>query len=174
MPTNAPLARVSWMGVRSPEKCGKHSRPLAPFGLASAAVTNSSQVAPTASWSRNQRMSVPDVARPAIEAWRPGAIHGAYHSRGSRIGRSVTSMMNIVEPYISIISPGDWTPTLTASAAASIVPTMTGVPWARPVSDAAAGVTPPAISVDHASRGNRSSGRMSGARSAVQSRRFTS
>ena len=43
----------------------------------------------------------------------------------------------MVEPYISIISPGSSTPTLTASAAASIVPTITGVPAASPVSSAA-------------------------------------
>ena len=84
-------------------------------------------------------------------------------------------MMKIVEPYISIISPGDRTPTLTASAAASMVPTVTGVPSARPVSAAAAAVTRPAISVDHISRGSRSSGHdVVGARSAVQSSLRTS
>ena len=36
--------------------------------------------------------------------------------------------MKMVEPYISIISPASSTPTLIASAAASIVPAMTGVP----------------------------------------------
>ena len=40
--------------------------------------------------------------------------------------------MKMVEPYISIMSPGSSTPTLSASAAASIVPTITGVPAARP------------------------------------------
>ena len=162
------------MGVRSPEKWGRHRRPLAPLGLASAARTSSSQVAPGVSSSRNHLINVPEVASPAIEACSPGAIHGAYQSRGSRSGRPVTWMMNTVEPYMSIISPGARTPTLTASAAASIVPTVTGVPSARPVSAAAAAVTPPAISVDHISRGSRSSGRISGARSAVQSSRFTS
>ena len=59
-----------------------------------------------ASWSRNQRVSVPEVARPAIEACVPGKSQGAYQSRLSRTGRSVTSMMKMVEPYIIIISPG--------------------------------------------------------------------
>jgi hypothetical protein len=83
-------------------------------------------------------------------------------------------MMKMVEPYISIISPGAATPTLTASAAASMVPQVTGVPSASPVSAAAAAVMCPAISVDHIRRGKRSSGRISGARSLVQSCRPTS
>ena len=43
----------------------------------------------------------------------------------------------MVEPYISIMSPEARTPTLTASAAASMVPQVTGVPMASPVSAAA-------------------------------------
>ena len=35
-------------------------------------------------------------------------------------------MIKTVDPYITIISPGSLTPTLTASAAASIVPAVTG------------------------------------------------
>lgn len=61
--------------------------------------------------------------------------------------------MNIVVPYISITSPGARTPTLSASAQASMVPTATGVPVARPVCAAAAAVTVPATSA-----GQRSSG----------------
>jgi len=49
-------------------------------------------------------------------------------------------------PNINIMSPNRATPALTASAAASMVPAMTGVPGARPVSAAAAAVTPPMIS----------------------------
>ena len=56
-------------------------------------------------------------------------------------------MMKMVEPYISIMSPASSTPTLSASAAASMVPTMTGVPSASPVSAAARAVTWPAMSV---------------------------
>ena len=43
-----------------------------------------------------------------------------------------TRIVKMVEPYISIISPASRTPTLIASAAASIVPTITGVPERKP------------------------------------------
>ena len=79
-------------------------------------------------------MSVPLVASPDIEACSPAKSHGAYQSRGSRTRSAVSMMMKMVEPYISIMSPVSSTPTLSASAAASMVPTMTGVPSARPVS----------------------------------------
>ncbi len=82
--------------------------------------------------------------------------------------------MKIVEPYIIIMSPLCRTPTLTASAAASMVPVVTGVPGARPVSCAACAVMWPAISVDQSSFGSLSSAMMSGARSLVQSRVSTS
>ena len=59
--------------------------------------------------------------------------------------------MKMVEPYISIMSPGSSTPTLSASAAASMVPTITGVPTARPVSSAARPCHVPAMSVVQAS-----------------------
>ena len=62
-------------------------------------------------------------------------------------------MMKMVEPYIIIMSPGSSTPTLSASAAASIVPAMTGVPAASPVSSRRARVTMPAMSVVHSSLG---------------------
>ncbi len=45
------------------------------------------------------------------------------------------------------MSPGSKTPVLIASAPASSVPTITGVPFARPVSFAAFAVTPPATSI---------------------------
>ncbi len=49
-------------------------------------------------------------------------------SLGSATRPAVISMMKTDEPYITIISPGAVTPTLIASAAASTVPTVTGVP----------------------------------------------
>ncbi len=66
-----------------------------------------------------------------------GKSQGACQSRGSDRLRSVTRMTKMVEPYISMRSPGRRTPTLTASAAASMVPQVTGVPGARPVRRAA-------------------------------------
>ena len=67
-------------------------------------------------------------------------------------------MMKTVEPYISIVSPAPRTPTLSASAAASMVPKVTGVPGASPVSPPPRSVTCPAISADQPSRGSMSSG----------------
>ena len=64
----------------------------------------------------------------------------------------------MVEPYISMASPSSTTPTLTASAPASVVPQMTGVPAARPVSAAAAAVTYPTTWVVEVMRGKVSLG----------------
>ena len=60
-----------------------------------------------------------------------GKSQGAYHRRGSRTRSPVIMMMKMVEPYMSIMSPASSTPTLSASAAASTVPTMTGVPGGK-------------------------------------------
>ena len=75
---------------------------------------------------------------------------------------------------MSIMSPARRTPTLTASAAASMVPTVTGVPGASPVSAAARRVTSPAISVVQASSGSIPTSTMPSARSSLQARRATS
>ncbi len=159
-PTTAPRARGSWTGVRSPEKCGSTSSPRAPGGEAAASAASVAKAVSgarsRANWSRNQWVSVPDVASPAMLACSPGNSQGAYHRRASRRGAAVTWIRNTVEPYIIIVSPGAVTPALTASAAASMVPQVTGVPGRRPVSAAAAAVTWPAMSVDHISRGSRS------------------
>ena len=104
--------------------------------------------------SRIQWVRVPDVANPAIAAYWPGKSQGVCHSRVSGKRRSVIWMMKMVEPYMIIMSPGARTPILIASAAASMVPQVTGVPLARPVSSAARSVIWPAISVDHARSGN--------------------
>ncbi len=78
------------------------------------------------------------------------------HMRGSGTGFAVTWTMNMVVPYMTIMSPGAFTPTLMASAVASIVPVVTGVPAFSPVSAAACGVTCPATSFAQSSRGRRS------------------
>jgi hypothetical protein len=64
---------------------------------------------------------------------------------------------NIVDPYISIRSPGWRTPALNASAQASTVPAVTGVPVNNPVVSAAAAVTVPTTSPGHASRSSATS-----------------
>lgn len=70
-----------------------------------------------------------------------GNSHGATHSRRSSTIAGVICTMKMVDPYIIIICPGSVTPTLTASAAAFMVPVITGVPTASPVASAAARVT---------------------------------
>ena len=55
---------------------------------------------------RNQWLTVPLVASPDIEACWPGNSQGAYHRRLSATRWGVISMMKMVEPYISIMSPG--------------------------------------------------------------------
>ena len=112
--------------------------------------------------------NVPDVASPAIEACSPSKSHGAYHIRASETRSGACKMMNMVEPYISIMSPFRVTPTESASAAASMVPAVTGVPAFSPVSTAASLVTAPAISPDQSSLGNLSRGTMSPASSSLQ------
>ena len=67
---------------------------------------------------------------------------------------ALSMMVKMVEPYMIIMSPGARTPAESASAAASMVPAITGVPAASPVSSAAAAVTSPAISPDHNSAGS--------------------
>ena len=62
--------------------------------------------------------------------------------------------MKIVEPYIIINSPGCVTLTLSASAPASIVPTETGVPTAKPVAFEADSMMWPANSWLHISSGS--------------------
>ena len=60
----------------------------------------------------------------------------------------------MVDPYIIIISPALKTPTLIASAAASIVPEVTVVPSAKPVCDAADFEILPIISFVQTNFGN--------------------
>ena len=76
---------------------------------------------------------MPLVASPAIEACWPGKSQGAYHSLRSSMRLPVSMIMNTVEPYMIIMSASPITPTLSASAAASMVPAITGVPGASPV-----------------------------------------
>src|ERR1700760_2293753 len=61
---------------------------------------------------------------------------------------------NIVEPYISIWSPGWRTPTENASEYASTVPATSGVPAGTPVASEAAAVTVPTTSPGQTRRGN--------------------
>ena len=144
-PKITPLAWGSWIGVRSPEKYGRITSPPAPGGDASASLASRAKAcagsSSRAALSRNQWVSVPLVDSPAIDPCSPLNSHGAYHSRASSIRPFDSMMVKMVDPYITIMSPGLTTPTLSASDAASMVPAMTGVPAARPVARAAFFVT---------------------------------
>ena len=97
---------------------------------------------------------VPLVEVPAIKANSFLNNHGADHNVSFDLLPFVRPIKNIVDPYIIIISPVSFTPTLIASAAASIVPTVTGVPCCKVVSNEACFVIYPAISVDHFNSGS--------------------
>ena len=75
------------------------------------------------------------------------------HSGGDETGAVTVEIRNIVVPYISIRSPGLCASTLIASAHASMVPAVTGMPAGRPVAAAADSVIVPATVSDQASRG---------------------
>ena len=68
---------------------------------------------------------------PAATVNEHGSTPAVVHSPGCAIACSSTWTKNIVEPYISIRSPGSRTPALNASAHASTVPALTGVPSAQ-------------------------------------------
>jgi hypothetical protein len=85
-----------------------------------------------------------------------------------------TSTMDMVVPYMSIMSPGSRTPTLIASDQGSMVPAATGVPAGIPVTSAAAVVASPATSDGHSSRGSARPGATSLAHSSIQRFSFMS
>jgi hypothetical protein len=74
-----------------------------------------------------------------------------------------------VVPYMTIVSPTAPTPTLAASAQASIVPAITGMPSGSPVSRAARPCTVPATSPGQSSRGSARPGATSSDHSCAQS-----
>ena len=98
-------------------------------------------------------MIAPDVAMPAARLRVPSKAPTVPHSGGDDTGVATVPMRNIVVPYMSIRSPGLWASTLIASAHASIVPAVTGIPAGSPVAAAASPVIVPTTESDHASRG---------------------
>jgi hypothetical protein len=101
---------------------------------------------------------VPDVAIPAARLRQPGKAPAVLQSGGAISSSSTVWTRNIVEPYMSIRSPRRCASTLTASAQASIVPVITGVPRRSPVCSAAGPETVPATSPDQRSAGRSSWG----------------
>lgn len=83
---------------------------------------------------------------------------------------AATCTAKSVEPYISMRSPGSRTPTLSASAQASIVPAKTGVPGRSPVAAAAAAVTAPTCSPGQTSLGSGQPGSTSATQSSAHPR----
>src|SRR5258706_14805079 len=120
------------------------SSPSAPTGTPAAAFVNSSNPAPVRSAS--QAVIAPEVAIPAARLYVPSYAPTVLHSDGDGCGWAATLTRNIVVPYMSMRSPGSLTPTLTASAQASMVPATTGTPAGRPVSAAPSPVTVPLTS----------------------------
>ena len=74
----------------------------------------------------------------AAGAKLPGSRKRPPQKRRLAVCCSVRTMKKTVDPTMIIISPVSARPALTASAAASAVPVMTGVPTASPVTAAAA------------------------------------
>jgi SpoVK/Ycf46/Vps4 family AAA+-type ATPase len=83
----------------------------------------------------------------------PGQIPGPFGSPGDVSPRSVVRGPSMAVP---LEVTGLRAPTLTASAQASMVPTITGVSSETPISDAASDVTVPPISPGHRNGGNSS------------------
>ena len=92
------------------------------------------------------------------------------HSAGCGTARSVIRSATIVEPYMSMIWPGSFTPTLSASENASMVPTATGIPSGRPVARAPWAVMCPATWLEYIRRGSGRPGATSSHHSGIQSR----
>ena len=93
--------------------------------------------------SRHHSTALPELAMPAARVLCPGRAPAVPHSDGWMRGPSVTAMKNVVEPYMTMRSPGRPTSTLSASAHASHVPAATGLPTGIPVAAAAAALTRP-------------------------------
>lgn len=147
-----PRARGSKMGVRSPAKYGRRSRPPEPGGTAAASWTRSANgTSPTRPCTHEVRL--PDVDIPAASVYVPGSTPAVVHSSGCEASWLSTWTKNIVEPYISMRSPGLRTPALNASAHASTVPVHTGVPSGSCVTSAAFAVMRPTTSLGQARRG---------------------
>ena len=113
-------------------------------------------------------MRPPDGDRPAANVGAPRVRPIVYQSADRGRGSAATWTMNIVVPYISIVSPGSWTPTLKASTQASTEPATRGVPWGMPDTAAPAAWTLPTTSSDQASRGSARPGAISAVQSVAQ------
>src|SRR5215204_2861800 len=163
-----PRAWASKIGVRSPAKYGSSSNPSLPGGVSAASATSCPNGAPPLRLC-TQPVSDPDVAMPAASVREPGSIPDVLHNPLCLASDAKTCTKNIVEPYISMRSPGCRTPALNASAQASTVPAQTGVPSATPGASAAALCTVPTTSPDQASRGSSTPAITSAAQSPAQS-----
>jgi hypothetical protein len=152
-PDTTPRACGSNTGVRSPAKYGSISKPSLPGGTAPASAINSSNGAPPVI-DCNHSMSVPAVDVPAASAKLPQSTPAVVHNVGSGRYSSMIWTRNIVDPYISIRSPGCRTPAENASEYASTVPATTGVPTATPVASAASGRTVPTTSLGQTNLGS--------------------
>src|SRR5579862_3550709 len=127
-------------------------RPLAPGGVKAASASTSFHAGPPTS-ERTHSVKLPAVDIPAASVRVPISTPCVVQSSGLAVVVSPTRTMKIVDPYITIRSPSARTPTLNASAQASMVPATTGVPGGSPVSSAAAVLTTPTCWLGQASGG---------------------
>ena len=92
---------------------------------------------------------------PPASVKEPGTMPEVGHMVRLTIGSSVVATRKVVVPYISIRSPGRVASALTASAQASMVPLITGIPVRSPGTSAVtSGPTTPADSPAQRSRGS--------------------
>ena len=108
---------------------------------------------------------------PAARVYVPGQVPHVPQSPGCGRGSVSTCTRNMVVPYMTMASPGSRTPTLVASAHASMVPVVIGSPTGSPVAAAASRVTCPTTSVGQANSGSSSPGATDSAQSVAHSRR---
>ncbi len=118
---------------------------------------------------RNHPVIAPDVAIPPARLWAPWKAPTVPQSPGAVILSALVLMRNMVEPYMSMRSPGFCAPTLTASLQASIVSVITGIPAVKPVRAAASAVTYPAMSEGQRRGGIRTSGQIAVTQGSYQS-----
>jgi hypothetical protein len=171
-PKIPPRASGSKIGERATPKNGRTTRPAAPGGVSVASSIRAENSRPT--MSRSQTVRPPEVERPAAYVHVPSKTPWVLQRLASGLNSRAISTMNIVVPYMSIVSPGSRTPALSASAQASIVPATTGVPSGIPVAAAPRTWTRPTTSSDHANRGKSTPGTTSAAQSAAHAAVFMS
>ena len=162
-PANTPRAAVLQIGVRSPARYGRNTRPPLPAGADAASAESDSKVASAGPRTCRNQPRAPPPTVPACSRYCPRRTWWLKMSRGSTTTSDTLMPMPPACPPWSCVRPGRVTPPPSAPKAASSPPTSTRVPGARPVRAAAASPTAPAISRASRIGGSRSRGMPSAA-----------